>query len=97
MVVCVPRDYANAAACGASLVENATQTCHSRAGIPPDEVGSSFALPAGRAHAQGSAAAGERRFGEPSAIADAVLWLCGPTSTYMIGHALTVDGGFLSR
>ena len=37
------------------------------------------------------------RFGEPEEIAGAVLWLCGPTSTYMIGHALTVDGGFLSR
>lgn len=37
------------------------------------------------------------RFGEPEEIADAVLWLCGPTSTYMIGHALVADGGFLCR
>lgn len=37
------------------------------------------------------------RFGEPDEIAGAVLWLCGPTSTYMIGHALVADGGFLCR
>jgi NAD(P)-dependent dehydrogenase (short-subunit alcohol dehydrogenase family) len=37
------------------------------------------------------------RFGEPEEIAGAVLWLCGSTSTYMIGHALVIDGGFLSR
>lgn len=37
------------------------------------------------------------RFGEPEEIADAVLWLCGPASTYMIGHALVADGGFLCR
>lgn len=37
------------------------------------------------------------RFGEPGEIADAVLWLCGPGATYMIGHALVADGWFLCR
>jgi NAD(P)-dependent dehydrogenase (short-subunit alcohol dehydrogenase family) len=37
------------------------------------------------------------RFGEPEEIAGAVLWLCGPASTYMVGHALVADGGFLCR
>lgn len=33
------------------------------------------------------------RFGTPREIADAVLWLCSPASSYMVGHALPVDGG----
>lgn len=37
------------------------------------------------------------RFGNPDEIAAAVLWLCGPGATYMIGHALVADGGFLCR
>lgn len=37
------------------------------------------------------------RFGEPEEIAAAVLWLCGPGASYMIGHALVADGGFLCR
>jgi NAD(P)-dependent dehydrogenase (short-subunit alcohol dehydrogenase family) len=37
------------------------------------------------------------RFGEPTEIADAVLWLCGPGSTYTVGHVLAVDGGYLAR
>ena len=35
-----------------------------------------------------------RRLGRPEEIASAVLWLCGPGSTFVIGHALVVDGGF---
>lgn len=34
------------------------------------------------------------RLGLPEEIASAVLWLCGPGSTFVIGHALVVDGGF---
>lgn len=34
------------------------------------------------------------RLGRPDEIADAVLWLCGPGSTFVIGQALAVDGGF---
>ncbi len=34
------------------------------------------------------------RVGRPEEIASAVLWLCGPGSTFVIGHALAVDGGF---
>src|SRR5438309_10678925 len=33
------------------------------------------------------------RAGRPEEIASAVLWLCSPGSTYVVGHALTVDGG----
>jgi len=33
------------------------------------------------------------RAGRPEEIASAVLWLCSPESTYVVGQALTVDGG----
>jgi NAD(P)-dependent dehydrogenase (short-subunit alcohol dehydrogenase family) len=33
------------------------------------------------------------RAGRPEEIAFAVLWLCSPGASYVVGHALTVDGG----
>jgi NAD(P)-dependent dehydrogenase (short-subunit alcohol dehydrogenase family) len=33
------------------------------------------------------------RAGRPEEIASAVLWLCSPGASYIVGHALTVDGG----
>ncbi len=37
------------------------------------------------------------RFGQPSEIASAALWLCGEGSSNTTGHALAVDGGYLAR
>lgn len=37
------------------------------------------------------------RFGEPSEIADAVLWLASPRSNLVLGETLVVDGGFLAQ
>ena len=37
------------------------------------------------------------RLGRPEEIADAVLWLCSPGSTFIIGHSLAVDGGFTAH
>ncbi|KAF0093219.1 MAG: short-chain dehydrogenase [Puniceicoccaceae bacterium 5H] len=34
-----------------------------------------------------------RRAGRPEEIASVVLWLCSPAASYVVGHALTVDGG----
>lgn len=34
------------------------------------------------------------RLGRADEIADAVLWLCGPGASFVIGQAIAVDGGF---
>ena len=36
------------------------------------------------------------RLGEPQEIAAAVLWLCSPAASFMVGHAMAVDGGILA-
>jgi NAD(P)-dependent dehydrogenase (short-subunit alcohol dehydrogenase family) len=36
------------------------------------------------------------RLGEPEEIAAAVVWLSSPAATFMVGHAMTVDGGLLA-
>lgn len=36
------------------------------------------------------------RFAEPEEIADAALWLAGDGSSFVVGHALVVDGGMLA-
>ena len=35
------------------------------------------------------------RFGQPMEIAEAVLWLCSEKSSFMTGHYMVLDGGFL--
>jgi NAD(P)-dependent dehydrogenase (short-subunit alcohol dehydrogenase family) len=37
------------------------------------------------------------RLGEPDEIAAAVLWLCSPGASFIIGVALPVDGGYTAR
>jgi NAD(P)-dependent dehydrogenase (short-subunit alcohol dehydrogenase family) len=36
------------------------------------------------------------RLGEPEEIAAAVVWLCSPLASFMVGHAMAVDGGILA-
>jgi NAD(P)-dependent dehydrogenase (short-subunit alcohol dehydrogenase family) len=37
------------------------------------------------------------RLGRPEEIAAAVLWLCSSGASFVIGHALVVDGGYTVR
>ena len=37
------------------------------------------------------------RLGRPEEIAAAVLWLCSPGASFMLGHGLAVDGAYLAR
>jgi NAD(P)-dependent dehydrogenase (short-subunit alcohol dehydrogenase family) len=37
------------------------------------------------------------RLGRPEEIASAVLWLCSSEASFMVGHALAVDGGYTIR
>jgi NAD(P)-dependent dehydrogenase (short-subunit alcohol dehydrogenase family) len=37
------------------------------------------------------------RLGDPSEIAAAVLWLCSPGASFVVGVALPVDGGYTAR
>jgi 2-dehydro-3-deoxy-D-gluconate 5-dehydrogenase len=37
------------------------------------------------------------RWGKPSDVAGATLFLCSPASDYVHGHVLVVDGGWMAR
>jgi len=37
------------------------------------------------------------RFGRPEEIADAAVWLCSARSSFITGHPLAADGGFVAR
>jgi NAD(P)-dependent dehydrogenase (short-subunit alcohol dehydrogenase family) len=37
------------------------------------------------------------RYGRPDEIADVVLWLCSDASSFVVGQAIAVDGGFTMR
>lgn len=38
-----------------------------------------------------------RRMGRPEEVAEAVVWLASPASSFVVGHNLCTDGGFLAQ
>jgi NAD(P)-dependent dehydrogenase (short-subunit alcohol dehydrogenase family) len=37
------------------------------------------------------------RMGQPEEIAEAVVWLCSDAASFVTGHAMTVDGGYVAQ
>ena len=37
------------------------------------------------------------RMGTPPEIAEAVVWLCSDAASFVTGHTLVVDGGYLTQ
>jgi NAD(P)-dependent dehydrogenase (short-subunit alcohol dehydrogenase family) len=37
------------------------------------------------------------RLGTPEEIAEAVVWLCSDAASFVTGHTMTVDGGFVAQ
>ncbi len=37
-----------------------------------------------------------RRMGEPEEVANAVVWLASDAASFVVGHVLAVDGGFIA-
>jgi NAD(P)-dependent dehydrogenase (short-subunit alcohol dehydrogenase family) len=37
------------------------------------------------------------RYGEPEEVAEVVVWLCSDAASFVTGHALAVDGGYLAQ
>jgi len=37
------------------------------------------------------------RMGRPEEIAEAVMWLCSDAASFVTGHTMTVDGGYVAQ
>jgi NAD(P)-dependent dehydrogenase (short-subunit alcohol dehydrogenase family) len=37
------------------------------------------------------------RVGTPEEIAEAVVWLCSDATSFVTGHTMTVDGGYVAQ
>ena len=37
------------------------------------------------------------RVGQPEEVAEAVVWLCSDAASFVTGHAMTVDGGYVAQ
>jgi NAD(P)-dependent dehydrogenase (short-subunit alcohol dehydrogenase family) len=37
------------------------------------------------------------RMGQPEEVAEAVVWLCSDAASFVTGHTMTVDGGYVAQ
>ena len=37
------------------------------------------------------------RLGTPEEVAEAVVWLCSDAASFVTGHTMTVDGGYVAQ
>jgi NAD(P)-dependent dehydrogenase (short-subunit alcohol dehydrogenase family) len=37
------------------------------------------------------------RVGTPEEVAEAVVWLCSDAASFITGHTMTIDGGFVAQ
>lgn len=37
------------------------------------------------------------RMGQPEEVAEAVIWLCSDSSSFVTGHSMVVDGGWIAQ
>jgi len=38
-----------------------------------------------------------KRLGQPEEVAEAVVWLCSDTASFITGHSLVIDGGYMAQ
>jgi NAD(P)-dependent dehydrogenase (short-subunit alcohol dehydrogenase family) len=37
------------------------------------------------------------RVGQPEEVAEAVVWLCSDAASFVTGHAMSIDGGYVAQ
>lgn len=93
--------YAASKAAVISLVRSAAMECAPRGirinAIAPGRVVTDMMLRSGVGDMEAVAAGLPlRRMGRPEEVAEAVVWLASDAASYVVGHVLAADGGFLA-
>ena len=79
----------------AAAMEHAAEGVRINA-VSPGRVVTPMMLGAGIDPALVAAGLPLRRMGRPEEVAEAVLWLASPAASFVVGHNLCADGGFLA-
>lgn len=93
--------YAASKAAVLSLIRSAAMECAPRGirinGVAPGRVTTDMMLASGIAD-MAAVAAGLplRRMGRPEEVAEVVVWLASDASSFVVGHVVAADGGFLA-